>query len=71
MKIFNIPGVKTMADQPAKTSTDAFAKAALVIYAPDAASQEAAREIQKQVEQAGGKVEIRNQSPPWTYAGIH
>lgn len=48
-----------------------FAKAAVVIYAPDAASQKAAEAAKELIEQGGGKVEIRKQNPPYTFCGIH
>jgi ABC-type branched-subunit amino acid transport system substrate-binding protein len=60
-----------MADTPEKPLAGDFAKAALVIYAPDAASQKAAQAAKDLIEKNGGKVEVRNQNPPYSYPGIH
>jgi hypothetical protein len=43
---------------------NAFAKAALVIYAADAASVTAAEGLQKQLAARGGRVEIRRRAAP-------
>ncbi len=60
-----------MSDTPEKPLSGDFAKAALVIYAPDTASQKAAEAAKELVERNGGQVEIRKQNPPYSYPGIH
>ncbi|MEZ0226272.1 MAG: hypothetical protein ACAH83_17075 [Alphaproteobacteria bacterium] len=56
---------------PEKSVKDDFAKAAVVIYAPDAASFKAAEAAKELIEENGGKVEIRRQHPPYNFPGIH
>lgn len=58
-----------MPDAP--SPKDDFAKAAVVIYAPDAASLKAAEAAKELIEERGGKVDIRRQNPPCNFPGIH